>query len=379
MADGHQDAVKPFETLTAWEQANYSAHKYAKDALRDYVTDECPPIPTTIGEGDTWLLTLDAVPVTSEIKKTIYNSKYNDEGKSFWMVRLQIRYDQCNIIEWDIVRRTSVMCSGEQRKRRTKHMANIGPVGTVLHRRKARDIDMCARCKMEETKIHIVTCQGPDTEQKFLTAMETVDDWMRTGPNQFAIAIRELLRAHRNRTRPRWHLVDDEDTIQTMKQQWSLSKVSLLWGFLHTGWRPIIDRHFKGSRKSSARWLSILCGRIWGITEQLWEHRNTIEHGVDANNHLAEERHSELNEQIDAIFDRVPALRYLPLTSRHFFTQNKAWRKRCKLRDKRKWIRDADVVLKRYEEIRNLSHTARNFENFLISPSAQHGNNDDDD
>ena len=97
--DGHQDAVKPFETLTIWEQANYWADKYAKDALCNYVTDRCPAIPTTIGEGDTWLLTLDAVPVTSEIKKTIYNSKWTDKGKSFWMVRLQIRHDQIDLIE----------------------------------------------------------------------------------------------------------------------------------------------------------------------------------------------------------------------------------------------------------------------------------------
>jgi len=89
---------------------------------------------------------MDEVPVTSEMKKTIYNSKWIEEGKSFWMVRLQIWHDQINFIEWDIVRRTSVMCSGQQRKRRTKHVANIGPVGTVLHRHKARDTDKCAGC-----------------------------------------------------------------------------------------------------------------------------------------------------------------------------------------------------------------------------------------
>ena len=81
--DGHQDAVKLFETLTAWEQANYWADKYAKEALRDHITAGCPPIPMTIGEGDTWLLTLDAVPVTLEIRTTIYNSKWIKEGKSF--------------------------------------------------------------------------------------------------------------------------------------------------------------------------------------------------------------------------------------------------------------------------------------------------------
>ena len=125
----------------------------------------------------------------------------------------------------------------------------------------------CARCRMEETNIHIVTYQGSDTEQHFLIAMETVDEWMQAGPNQFVIAIRELLRAHRNCTRPRWHLLEDADTRQSMKKHWSLSKISLLWRFMRTGWRPIIDRYFKGSRKSGARWLSILCGRIWGITE----------------------------------------------------------------------------------------------------------------
>ena len=78
---------------------------------------------------------------------------------------------------------------------------------------------------MEGTNIHIVTYQGPDKVQQFLIAMKTVDEWLRTGPKQFATAVRELLRAHRNQIRPRWHLVDDVDTRQIMKDQWSLNKV----------------------------------------------------------------------------------------------------------------------------------------------------------
>ena len=75
-------------------------------------------------------------------------------------------------------------------------------------------------------------------------------------------------------------------------------------------------------------------------------------------------------------YTRIPAsTRLLPMTTRHFFNRSKAWRKNRKLKEKRKWIRDADVVLRGYEDIGNHSRTARNFENYF---SAQTKNDIDD-
>jgi hypothetical protein len=49
------------------------------------------------------------------------------------------------------------------------------------------------------------------------TAMETINEWLDQGPPQFAIAINELLRAHREQREPNWHLVSDDMIKTTMK------------------------------------------------------------------------------------------------------------------------------------------------------------------
>jgi len=42
-------------------------------------------------------------------------------------------------VDWEVIKRTSKMCPGQKRKMRSKHMANIGPVGSVLYRRGERE------------------------------------------------------------------------------------------------------------------------------------------------------------------------------------------------------------------------------------------------
>ena len=70
------------------------------------------------------------------------------------------------------------MCSRQQRKHRSKHMANIGPVGIVMKKRNERETDSCPRCKERESNLHILTCNGSGTDEIFSTAMETVQEWL---------------------------------------------------------------------------------------------------------------------------------------------------------------------------------------------------------
>ena len=45
---------------------------------------------------------------------------------------------------------TSEMCPGQKLKMRSKHVANIGHVGTVLYRRGKQDSTQCPRCNKGE-------------------------------------------------------------------------------------------------------------------------------------------------------------------------------------------------------------------------------------
>ena len=98
-----------------------------------------------------------------------------------------------------------------------------------------------------------------------------------------------------------------------------------------------MEKHLKGSRKSSTRWLARLSNRIWEITEDQWKHCNDIEHGEDKENARRKQINIDTNIKIDKLFDSAPPLRQLPVTSRHFFGKGRKWRKNRKIRDKKKW------------------------------------------
>ena len=79
--------------------------------------------------------------------------------------------------------------------------------------------------------------------------------------------------------------------------------------------------------------------------------RNSIEHGDDENNERSNDIIHELDNEVNEIFDSAPPMRQLPVTSRHFFGKGQSWRNNRKIKDKKKWMRDATVVLRAHEEI----------------------------
>ena len=94
---------------------------------------------------------------------------------------------------------------------------------------------------------------------------------------------------------------------------------------------------------------------------------------------MSTDQNAILNDAIDQNFSRIPALRLILLTARHFFNMTKAKRKNRKIKEKRKWLWAANIVLTQYEDIGNHSQAAQNFENYCSGPAEQIGNNSDDD
>ena len=363
--DGHQDDIKKYEDLDEWEKANVEADSLAKKALLKYTTQGCPTIDTPITQGDKWAMMIDGEQITSRIKKTIYNRKWKEQGKKYWTEKMGIHPIYKHKVDWEVIKRTSKMCTGQKRKIRSKHMANIGPVGSVLHRRGERESALCPRCQRTETNIHVTQCKGTEQDKIFQKSMEMVDEWLATGPIQMSVAIKELLNASREQRDPVWTIIDDMEIRAIAQEQWFLSNITIMWGFFHKSWNDIVQKHLLGTRRSSHKWLAILSNRIWEITEDAWKHRNSIEHGDDENNERSKEINQELDKEVDSIYDSVPPMRQLPVTSRHFFGKGRTWRKNRKIKDKRKWIRDASVVLRAHEEIGMTSPEAIRFREYF--------------
>ena len=118
------------------------------------------------------------------------------------------------------------------------------------------------------------------------------------------------------------------------QEQWFLSNITIMWGFLHTSWNNVIKRHLARTRRSSHKRLSILSNIIWEITEDSWKHWNSIEHWGDETNERSKEINNEPNNAVDEIYDSAPLLRHLPVTSRQFFGKGRVWKKTKNQRQK---------------------------------------------
>ena len=110
--------------------------------------------------------------VLSKIKKTIYNHIWAANGKAYWIKKLGIHHIYAHLIDWEVVRKASKMCNDQKRKRRIKHMANIGPVGKVMFRRKEREDPQCPKCQEDETNMHVAQCRGADSDEVFTTTIQ---------------------------------------------------------------------------------------------------------------------------------------------------------------------------------------------------------------
>ena len=111
-------------------------------------------------------------------------------------------------------------------------MANIGPVGKVMFRRKEREDLQSPKCQEEETNMHVAQCRGADSDDIFKTTMEGVDKWLKQSPKQMAIAIRELIVVAFSEARePIWTNIDDEGILKIAKAQWFLSNPATMCFF----------------------------------------------------------------------------------------------------------------------------------------------------
>ena len=371
---GHQDDNKEEEDLDEWEKANVQADKEAKAYLRVYVRSGCPRITDNLRRSDRWKLKIDGEHVVTDVSKALYDACWKHKGQAFWYRRWRIQDDQQGDVDWKVFESTQKLSSGAKRKWRTKHMANIGPVATVLHMRKERDSEQCPRCEEVETNLHIIQCKGDGTDEVFEEGMEEVHEWIGEMKQDTRNAIKELIAAYREQREINMEDIRDDSVKEAAIKQWEMGQHLFMWGVLHKGWDAIITNNLRSTRRSSTKWLAILCNKIWMITEGMWFHRNEKEHPGKDTNALSEERYRAANERIDTIYGRIPRnLRLLPLVDRVLFRQTKARMQKRKLRYKKRWIRDAEKVLDGYDEVGIRVPEARRFREYFMQERRNEG------
>ena len=362
---GHQDDHKNEEELDEWAVANILADKMAKREMKKYLKDGCPYIKPLKIEGNVWQLQIDDKTVVKNIMSEVRKHQWDRPLKQYWSKKLGTQ--DTKLIDWDIFTRSNKMITRSKRQWRTKHVAGIGPTANKLFQRNHRENAICPRCTLEENNKHVHLCKTPETEQIFNNALEGIEEYLvGECSRDMATAIILLLRSARTRREPEWNLVQDEEIVEVMQEQWEFNYTAILWGIWINKWKRLQENFLKGTRKSSALWFAKLSNEIWKITEDLWRHRNHCEH-EDMTSRVNVERTTKVDATIEEIFGRLPRqLRLLPMADRKFFRKDSEWIKRRRLRDKEKWCKQADKIVKAYEKIAIMSSEARLLRRYFL-------------
>ena len=243
-------------------------------------------------------------------------------------------------------------------------MANIGPVGEILFRRKHRDSELCPQCHTIESNKHIIMCTAQNSIENFLEEVQKLNEWLQQyAPCEMRVALIELILAYHDDREPEWEKLS-YNVRQIAKIQWDMGNHLLLWGVTSLGWRSILDEYLHNTRKSSKIRMALICGRIWEITDSMWMLRNEHEH-KDKDNVLNRMRNENQNILIDRIYNKLPSMRFLPMSDRHFFNKSSEWIKKRKLKDKIRWVKRASIILNNYNEVGNTTKEARVLRRFL--------------
>ena len=137
-------------------------------------------------------------------------------------------------------------------------------------------------------------------------------------------AIKELIAAYREQREINMEDIRDDSVKEAAIKQWEMGQHLFMWGVLHKGWDAIITNNLRGTRRSSTKWLAILCNKIWMITEGMWFHRNDKEHPGKDTNALSEERNRAANERIDTIYGRTEKPETSPVGGQGFISSDKS-------------------------------------------------------
>jgi len=116
---------------------------------------------------------------------------------------------------------------------------------------------------------------------------------------------------------------------ETAMEHWRMGAHLITWGILTKKWRPFIDEHLMGTRKSSVIRMSSICNKIWEVTDVMWRNRNDKEHNIE-DSEVNVRRNQSADQDIDRIYDMLPPVRYLPMIDRQFFRNDKQRHKKKK-------------------------------------------------
>jgi hypothetical protein len=160
---------------------------------------------------------------------------------------------------------------------------------------------------------------------------------------------------------------------QALEKQQNFSVWASVWGFYHVSVTQLLGEFFANTRIDATRWISKCVLYIWTIYDEMWNFRNTVRHEIGQETDAT--AHSIADRDIMELRNKAPAMRFLMIPERRIFNQTGDSLKSKPLRTKKKWIRDAQIILKKFYDAEETAQEVQLFRSYFSSKRAR--NSDD--
>jgi hypothetical protein len=224
-------------------------------------------------------------------------------------------------------------------------MADVAPVGTMLRKRNQTASAACPVCGHEETSKHLWTCVDEGMNDLYTRMVEPVYIWLRQGPEDVYVFADRILRYLRGASLEEGtdYYTYISDSLDCQQQ---LGIFAFLWGFHVKRLVEYVNNFFANQKRSGSKWLAILVTRLWSLYDELWMYRNKRMNEHERDTGTGEDA-SILDKEIEEMYHKRPNERLLKQAERNFFRVPMTIVKNKTRKQKRKWLRDANIILDR--------------------------------
>ena len=296
---GHQDDDES-AVLDRWASINIEMDLKAKEHWYSVQAEQpLPPIQQGIF-GEPWALWVGSRKISQCIRDEVIEHIQGRKVKEYWDGKKRFGNKTSSDIDWEASNKAMKSVVLSRKRWVTKHSSGFCAVGQMMLKWKKRPTDECPRCGVSENVEHVVRCRGKESDEIWLTAIKQLRIWMtqqKTLPN-LADVICDRLSAWRTGSQPTVQISAFRGLRQVVSDQDECGWKAFLDGTPVLGWAEVQQSFYewKGSRKLGQRWLLALIQKLWDVSWDQWQYRNSVLHDVNEGM-LALQRQAEIREQ----------------------------------------------------------------------------------
>ena len=270
-----------------------------------------------------WAVKIQNVRVVNKFKSFVYDAIHGAKIGTYWIGRDRFTENAFDLVAWKNIKQAMKESKISRRQWVTKFASGVCGTGVTMKRWNKRLNSKCPRCGQdEEDTTHILQCRGEGVDQLWDEEIIEMEEWMRGNLTCPDIMVSIISRIKTWRTKNEHDELEDsrfEGVNEARNYQNRIGWGIMLEGCATHRWATAQQKYYEwiGSKKSGNRWMTNLIKKLWNISWNVWDHRNSKMH--DEDNVVKDEEISLLDEAIKQEWE-LGCLILPPLIQRYYRT-----------------------------------------------------------